>query len=179
MSRQNRTSIRSPRLSDFPQITGIYKYFVLHTTISFDTTPPPENTMIRKWQELQKLNYPYLVATHNNTITAFAYLAPYRTRNAYKHTAELSVYVDNNHQRQNIGSKLVAELLNKAPESDIREIIAVIASHDNTTTPSLAFHHKLGFKTVGTLRNVGHKHGVSIHTTILQKSLAPKTPETP
>ena len=45
-------------------------------------------------------NYPYLVAECDREVVGYAYASPYRLRPAYRHTAEISVYLHSAWRRQ-------------------------------------------------------------------------------
>ena len=43
-------TIRDATAADMPAITAIYSYHVLHGTGSFETVPPSEEEMKKRWQ---------------------------------------------------------------------------------------------------------------------------------
>ena len=63
---------------------------------------------------------------------------------------------------QGIGRALLSELIALCEKGPWRQMIAVIGNSDNTA--SIALHESLGFRLVGTLSEVGFKHGQWVDT---------------
>jgi L-amino acid N-acyltransferase YncA len=72
-------------------IQGIYAHWVTTGLASFEETPPDPAEMDRRRHEVQAIGLPYLVGLDGARVLGFAYLGPYRTRPAYRHTVEDSV----------------------------------------------------------------------------------------
>ena len=75
---------------------------------------------------------------------------------AYKHTAEISVYVSTDNRRQGLGSALVDLVIENAPSKDIATLIAVIYA-DNLS--SIKLFEKKQFEQWGFLPSVTHVFG--------------------
>src|SRR5215469_3998659 len=93
--------------SDIPQVTDIYAHAVLHGTASFELRAPDARDMAERQQNLLSGGYPYLVAVSGGEVLGYAYAGPYRTRPAYAHTVEDSVYVRADAQRRGVGLALL------------------------------------------------------------------------
>lgn len=106
---------------------------------------------------------------------------PYRTRPAYAHTIEDSVYVRADAQRRGIGLALLRRLVEEAQVRSFRQMIAVIGHSDNHA--SVRLHECAGFMHAGTLRSVGWKHGRWLDSVLMQGTLGlgataePSSPE--
>ena len=61
--------------------------------------------MARRVAEVQKESLPWLVATRDSRITGFAYAQKWKTRAAYRHSAEVTVYVRPGLGNSGIGSR--------------------------------------------------------------------------
>ena len=70
-------------------ITRIYAHHVLHGLASFEVEPPSENDMRQRYVDIIAGGFPYFVAE----VVGYAYASPYRSRPAYRYTAENSVYL--------------------------------------------------------------------------------------
>jgi phosphinothricin acetyltransferase len=125
--------------------------------------------MTMRWVDVHRLGLPYLVAELRGEVVGYAYAAAYRPRPAYRHTIEDSVYVASKHHRAGIGRALLAELIARCEVGPWRQMIAVIG--DSANTGSIALHHRFGFRHVGTLENVGFKHGRWLDSVLMQRSL--------
>src|SRR5690348_2470052 len=95
--------LRASVPSDLMEITAIYAHAVIHGTASFELCAPDSEEMARRQQDLVSRGYPYFVAVSGREVVGYAYAGPYRTRPAYEHTVENSVYIRPDAQRRGIG----------------------------------------------------------------------------
>ena len=161
--------IRPSAEADIPAITAIYARAVLQGTASFELEPPSEDDMAQRRDVLLAGGYPYLVATHDGALVGYAYAGAYRTRPAYRSTVEDSIYVAAAAQGQGVGRALLDALIRATEACGFRQMIAVIG--DSASKGSIRLHESLGFRHVGTLECVGHKHGRWLDTVLMQRSL--------
>jgi len=162
-------SIRPARSEDIGAITAIYAHAVEHGTASFEVEPPTETEMARRMEALVTGGFAYLVAELDGSVAGYAYAGPYRPRIAYRYTVEDSVYIRPDAQNLGIGRLLLTDLISEAERRGFRQMVAVIG--DSAQLPSIALHHSLGFKPVGTFANVGFKHGRWLDSVLMQRSL--------
>jgi L-amino acid N-acyltransferase YncA len=119
-------SIRPAGPNDLPAITSIYANAVRHGTASFEIDPPDQDEMARRFADLRRDGFPYLVAEVAGSLAGYAYAGPYRSRPAYRFTVEDSIYVAALAQRRGIGRALLDRLIQEAAERGFRQMIAVI-----------------------------------------------------
>lgn len=162
-------AIRPATPADITDITAIYAHAVEHGTASFEIEPPSAAEMAARQKILLEGGFPYLVADDAGMVAGYAYAGPYRPRIAYRHTVEDSVYVNPRAHRRGVGRLLLTELIVKAEEHGFRQMVAVIG--DSQQTPSIELHKRLGFSTIGTLANIGFKHGRWLDTVLMQRPL--------
>ena len=62
--------IRPSTEDDLPAITAIYRHHVLNGTGTFETTPPSQNDMHSRRQDVLGKNLPYLVAERGGVTVA-------------------------------------------------------------------------------------------------------------
>jgi L-amino acid N-acyltransferase YncA len=161
--------VRDATDHDIPAIQQIYADHVLHGTASFEEVPPSAPQMAMRWVDVHRLGLPYLVAELDRSVVGYAYASAYRPRPAYRHTIEDSVYVASQHHRLGIGRALLATLIERCEAGPWRQMIAVIG--DSNNTGSIALHQAFGFRHVGTLENVGFKHGRWLDSVLMQRTL--------
>ena len=161
--------VRPALETDIPAITEIYADAVTHGTSSFELEPPAVSEMSARRAVLITGNYPYLVAESGDLILGYAYAGPYRSRPAYRGTVEDSIYVAPGWKGQGIGLSLLGGLIEAAAQCGYRQMIAVIG--DSASSASIRLHERAGFRHVGVLEAVGHKHGRWLDTVLMQRSL--------
>ncbi len=163
--------VREAREEDMTAVEQIYGYHVRRGLASFEEVAPDVDELMRRRGEALKRGLPYLVAERRGRIVGFAYAGPYRTRTAYRHTVEDSVYVDHRALRQGIGRALLAALVERCTALGYRQMVAVIGDSGNES--SIAAHQALGFSEVGLLSAVGYKLGRWVNCVIMQRALGP------
>lgn len=161
--------IRPATHADIPAITGIYAEAVQHGTATFELTPPDITEMTRRFDELHKGDFPYLVAILDGHIVGYAYASLYRARPAYRFTVENSVYLAPASHRRGIGLALLSELIAQCEARGYRQMIAVIG--DSANAASIGVHARAGFEMIGTHPNVGFKFGRWLDTVQMQRAL--------
>ena len=158
--------VRPATVADIPAITAIYRHHVLHGLATFELDPPDAAEITRRFAEIRELGLPYLAAEIDGRIAGYAYAAVYRARPAYRYTVEDSVYVDNDHAAQGIGSALMPALIAGCAKAGRRQVVAVIG--DSANLGSIRLHEKFGFKHVGLLPAVGYKFGRWVDSVLMQ-----------
>jgi L-amino acid N-acyltransferase YncA len=161
--------IRPAMPSDIDAIAVIYAYHVNHSTGTFETEAPDSLEMTRRWKEVEARSLPWLVAEENGEITGYAYAAPYRTRAAYRHTVEDSIYVRADRVGTGLGKLLMPALITASQACGMHQMVAVIG--DSANHPSITLHRRFGFSDAGLLRAVGFKFGCWLDTVFMQRSL--------
>ena len=163
--------IRKAKEQDVWELLNIYNYEVEHGVSTLDLHP----RTLPEWQQWFKVHttriHPIYVAEleegdtaaaakemQAGVIAGYASLSPYRDKEAYRSTVELSVYISPNCRRMGIAAKLMGFLLEQArQEEEIHTVVSVITSGNEA---SEKLHEKFGFTFCGTIPEVGMKFGV-------------------
>ena len=182
---ENRKRSETARLrravrADLLSITEIYNEAILTTTATFDTKPQSVRQRLR-WFRQHQAGYPIIVAEFDGKVVGWACLSPWSGRPAYAETAETSFYVKSEYRGRGIGRELKRRVIKEARQLGFHSLIAQVAAG---SAASLHLNEVLGFKRVGTLREVGRKFGKLLDVHVLQKMLrrrpsAAKKAETP
>jgi phosphinothricin acetyltransferase len=157
--------------SHIAAIQAIYAHWVTTGLASFEETPPDPAEMDRRRREVQAKGLPYIAGLDGASLLGFAYAGPYRTRPAYRHTVEDSVYVAPDAHGRGVGQALLGRLIALAEARKLRQMVAVIG--DSANQASIGLHEALGFQRVGVLRAVGFKHGRWVDSVLMQRALGP------
>jgi L-amino acid N-acyltransferase YncA len=151
-------------------VTAIYAHYVAHALATFEEVPPTEREMRERRAHVLEEGMPYLVAERDGEIVGYAYATIYRTRSAYRFTAEDSIYVHHAHAREGIGAVLLGALIAGCEARGCRQMVAVIGDRDNRA--SIGLHERFGFRPAGELTSVGFKFGRWIDTLRMQRELS-------
>ncbi|MEP6983333.1 MAG: N-acetyltransferase family protein [Sphingomicrobium sp.] len=161
-------AMRNAQPADAEGVAAIYGHHVLHGTASYDLVPPPVEDIRAKIERVTAAGWPFLVAERDGMVVGYAYATQFRDRDAYRFTAENSIYVHPDWMGQGVGSALLDALIERAGAYGIRTIIAVIGGAE---PGSIALHAKRGFREVGRLTAVGWKHGRWLDSVYMQLEL--------
>jgi L-amino acid N-acyltransferase YncA len=159
---------------DLEFVQLIYAHHVLSGTGSFEVDPPDLEEMTSRWTRIVGQGWPFVVASPRadlSRVMGFAYATQYRDRAAYVKTFEVSVYSSPTTLRHGAGALMLTEVLTTLRDDGVREALAFIG--DSYNAASIGLHAKLGFRNVGTLKNVGEKFGRALDVVIMQRTLPP------
>ncbi len=148
--------IRPATLSDCAAISAIFNEALLNTTSVYAYEPESLEDRQRWFNEKQEAGYPVLVDEQEGRVVGFATYGPFRTRPAYRYTAEHSVYVDVAWRKQGIGAGLLLAIIDVAKRQGIKTLVGGI---DSANTDSRRFHTQHGFIYQGTIPQAGYKFG--------------------
>ncbi|WP_341667641.1 GNAT family N-acetyltransferase [Alcaligenes sp. SDU_A2] len=163
--------IRPATPEDMHAVQAIYAYHVLHSTATFEETPPDLAEMQARHAHITGQGLPWLVAELEGQIVGYAYAGLYRPRIAYRFTLEDSIYLAQGQVGKGLGKALLARLLAECEKGPWRQMIAVIAGHDNRG--SIGLHRALGFTHAGTQVATGYKFQQWIDVVFMQRALGP------
>lgn len=147
--------IRLATSGDSASIAAIYNHYVTETHHTFETEPVSKEVMATRINTVGK-RYPFLVAELGGDVCGYAYASRFKLREAYEHSVEVSIYVQNSSKKSGLGSSLYKELFERLEDTHVHAIIAGIALPNDA---SIRFHEKLGFEKVAHFREIGYKLG--------------------
>ena len=148
--------VRAVVESDAAEIAAIYNYYVENSVITFEEAPVTAQEMCMRIRDVQGQGLPWLVAEVDGAIAGYSYASKWKSRSAYRHSVETTIYLKQGFEGRGIGRKLYSALL---PILRSRDIHAVIGGAALPNPASVALHESLGFERVATFRDVGFKHG--------------------
>jgi phosphinothricin acetyltransferase len=162
------TTIRAAELSDAAGIAAIYNHYVEQSIVTFEEEPVSDAEMARRIEDVRSESLPWLVAEQAGRVVGYASSRKWKSRSAYRFSAEITVYVKPCHARRGIGSKLYAQLF---PTLQARGIHAVIGGIALPNEASVALHEKFGMRRVAHFAEVGFKFGRWIDVGYWQRTL--------
>lgn len=154
--------------SDVPAITLIHNEAITYTVASWFDEPRSEAEVARWIDDRVRAGHPFLVARLDGQTVGFTSYGQFRPYPGYRHTAELSIFVDAAYRRQGVGRRLIEALVEHARQAGMHSIVAGIEASNE---PSLELHRRLGFVEVGRLPEVGRKFQRWLTLVFMQKML--------
>src|SRR2546423_1653300 len=158
-------AVRPATNDDVGAIVGIYNWAVNQTFATIDSEPLSKEEAAAWWEQHGRRSK-LIVATDESGVIGWARLFPWKQRGI--DVVEDLVYVDPVHHGKGIGRALLTELISQAKDLGYKTIVATVAT-DNRS--GLRLHEKLGFESVGTIRNAAHKFDRWMDITLMQRSL--------
>ena len=149
--------IRKACESDIQALLDIYNYEVENGVATLDIQPKSMEQWTHWYNAHNVNNHPLIVAQKEDSIAGYASLSPYREKEAYKSTVELSVYVHNEYRQQGVATLLMDNILKLAAEDERTHMVVSVITSGNEASCKL--HQKFGFEFCGTIKEVGEKFG--------------------
>jgi phosphinothricin acetyltransferase len=160
-------SIRLATRDDAGVINDIQNHYVVNSTATFLTEPL---TLERRlaWLDGRSPVHPVIVAQDDGSVVGWGSLEVFRGRPAYRHTAELSVYVHHEWHRRGIGRAILADLLARARALGHHTLVGGCCIE---STAIIALLEASGFSRVAHFREVGRKFDRWLDVVFLQRLL--------
>ncbi len=160
--------IRSATASDVAAINRIYNHYVAYSHVSFDTEPWSDDHRMAWFRERTDQGYTVLVAERGGDIIGAAWSGPWRSKAAYASSVETTVVLADSQREAGIGRRLYQALIDALTVRGFHRCYAIVAMPNDA---SVALHHRLGFRDIGVLDEVGRKDGSYISTLLLELKL--------
>ena len=161
--------------NDAPSILDIYGPLVRDSPVSFELQPPTEEQMRGRVAKVLEAK-PWIVCEVNGNVVGYAYATAFRSRPAYRWSAEVSAYVADADRRRGVGSRLYRSLL------EILRLQGYVSAYAGITLPnpaSVRLHEQVGFQSIGVFRAAGYKFESWHDVGWWQRLLGPDTPSAP
>jgi phosphinothricin acetyltransferase len=156
-------SIRPMSAEDWAQVEVIYREG-LRTGVA---TLEEEVPAFEKWDAAHSKSC-RLVCAVDGEVAGWAALSPVSVRRVYAGVAEVSVYVGEKFRGQRVGETLLKAL---CAESEKEGYWTLQSSVLEENAPSVALHHKCGFRTVGVRERIGRARGKWHNTLLLERRI--------
>ncbi|MFD6948580.1 MULTISPECIES: GNAT family N-acetyltransferase [unclassified Nocardiopsis] len=153
MSSMPTLTVRDATRADAEACAAIYAPYVTDTAITFEYDPPTAGQMADRIAAAQE-RHAWIVLQEPEGIAGYAYGGPFRARDAYRWTCEVSVYLRTGRRRTGAGSALYRALLPRLAERGMHTAIACMTLPNDA---SQGLHRSLGFEDVGVMRKAGRK----------------------
>src|SRR6266478_498887 len=149
--------IRDALESDLPAIIEIYNATVPTRMVTAELEPTTVEARLPWFRDHSPDEYPFWVAESDGRVIGWLNFKKFLPRCAYRSTAEISVYVDEQFRRHGAGQRLLEEAIARAPSLGITALVGLIFGHNE---PSLKLFQRFGFERWGFFPAVAQLDGV-------------------
>ena len=169
-------TIRLAQPDDARQMLAIYTPFILNSAVSFELDIPTTDEFgLRIAHTLTR--FPWIVCESAGKVIGYSYASNHATRDAYKWSVDVSLYVAEEYRRQGVGKALYTSLF------ACLRLQGYFNAYAGITLPnpaSVKIHETMGFTYVGVFKDDGYKlgdwHSVGWWELSLQRRATPLTP---
>ncbi|MBN3817632.1 N-acetyltransferase [Paraburkholderia sp. Se-20369] len=154
--------------ADLPAIVAIYNSTVASRQVTADLEPVSVDSR-RAWFDAHgPRTRPLWVVEEAGRVIAWLSYSDFYGRPAYRHTAEISIYLDEAARGKGLGTRLLETALARAPEFGVDTALGFIFGHNEA---SLKLFARFGFERWGHLPRVAVLDGVERDLVIVGKRL--------
>lgn len=153
--------IREMRASDWKDMTEIYQQSLDKGDVTFRTECPT----YEEWDcgHIKECRFVYEL---DGKVIGYTMLAPTSSRDSYRGVVEVSIFVDEDHTKQGIGTALLSKLMEEAEKAGYWTLYSAIFS---VNEGSIKLHQKCGFRVIGTRERIAKdKFGNWQSTTLME-----------
>jgi L-amino acid N-acyltransferase YncA len=143
--------LRHATEADLPIIVAIYNASIGGRRATGDLNPVSLESRLRWFNDHHPQSHPIWIAETDGKIAGWLSFQAFYGRAAYRKTAELSIYICPQYQRQGIGQFLLQNAITRSSQLQLTTLLGFIFAHN---LPSLALFQKQGFEQWGYLPKV-------------------------
>jgi phosphinothricin acetyltransferase len=150
-------TVRPATREDVPRITEIYNHYIENTPVSFDLEPFSVGERLEWFSHYGTTGrYRAFVAERDGVVVGYTTSSPFRVKQAYETTVEMTIVCAPDAVGMRIGSRLYESILPLLETEDVHMACARITLPNEA---SCAIHKRFGFELIGVEPEVGRKFG--------------------
>lgn len=159
------TFLREPaRPDDLPAIVDIYNSTVASRMVTADLTPVTVQSRQAWFDAHASVHRPLWVVRDGDGLAGWLSYSDFYGRPAYRHTAEVSIYLRDDWRGRGLGRWLLRESIAHAPSIAVHTLLGFVFGHNK---PSMALFESEGFGAWGTYPRVAVLDGVERDLVVL------------
>ena len=159
-------SVRLARADDAEAICAIYNEGIAdRATLETERRTVEER---RSWLADRDARYAVVVVESDGVVVGWASLNVFNAREAYRHVADISVYVARAARGKGAGTALLGRLVELGREGGFHKL--VLAGFP-TNAASVALYRRLGFRQVGIYKEQGVLDGAWVDVLLMERLL--------
>lgn len=148
--------IREAVPADLEQLNELYNHYVRTSPVTFDIDEI-DMAARHEWFEIfDGARYRLVVALEGDDVVGYAHSKPFRPKQAYETSVEVTCYCRDGEQGKGIGRAMYEHLFALLADQDVHRLLAGITVPNEA---SFALHEKFGFRQVALFSEQGRKFG--------------------
>ena len=150
-------------------LTEIYNGYVRTSTATFHYEPRTEAEMadMLLLRDPEYLSESWVVLAEGD-IAGYVYFAPYKKREAYRCSSEVTLYLKEAHVGKGIGTQALGMMETRARQCGMHTLLSVICGENEG---SIRLFEKCGYEKCAHLKQVGRKFDRLLDVVMYQKML--------
>jgi L-amino acid N-acyltransferase YncA len=157
---------------DLPAILEIYNATVPTRMVTAELEPTTVEARLQWFRDHSPKHYPFWVAESEGRVIGWLDFKRFLPRCAYRGTAEISIYVDEEFRRRGVGQGLLEQAIARAPSLGVTALVGLIFGHNE---PSLKLFQRLGFEHWGFFPGVAQLDGVERDLVVMGQHCPPRS----
>lgn len=158
---------KKTEFKDLPALKEIYTYYIENSTATFHIGQISNEEMNGIIFNKDSFYETYTII-EKEEIIGYVLLAPYNSREAYRRTAIVTIYLKNGTENKGIGTRGINFIEEVAKQKGIKSLIALICGEN---VSSIRLFEKNGYFKCGHMKNVGEKFGRLLDAVTYQKEI--------
>ena len=147
-------------------VMEIYNYYIENTYAAYPGNKLPYKFFNNLMEEIN--DYPAYVVKKDDKVVGFCFLNSYKHYKTFRETAEINCFLSYEVKGLGIGDYCLKKLEQEARNFGIKNILALIPTKNKF---GVRYYHTNGFRTCGTITDIGEKFGESFGLVIMKKVL--------
>lgn len=164
MTAREPVSVRPATETDVPAITRIYNQGIVDRVATLETDERDEDER-RAWLVSREERHPVVMAERGGSVVGWGSLNSFNPRPAYRHVADISVYVEREARGTGVGRALLDRLVELAREIGYHKLVLATFPFNPA---GQALYRRAGFREVGTYREQGQLDGRWVDVTMME-----------
>jgi L-amino acid N-acyltransferase YncA len=162
-------NFRDANLNDLPGIVAIYNATIPGRMVTADLEPVSVKSRMYWFYEHTSDKRPlWIIENDQSEMLGWVSFQDFYGRIAYSATAEISIYIDEAHQRKGIGRQALQYSINNCERLQIKTLLGFVFAHN---TPSLNLFYLMGFEDWAMLPNIANLDGIERSLKIVGKRI--------
>ena len=148
------------------EVMEIYNYYIENTYAAYPGSRLPSRFFDKLIEEIN--GYPAYVVKNRDKVVGFCFLNSYKSYKTFKETAVINCFLAYEVKGLGIGDYCLIKLEEDARQLGIKNILAIIPTKNKV---GVRYYHTNGFRTCGTISDIGTKFRESFGLVIMKKVL--------